>query len=153
MRALLRFGRGGVTPLHNEHEGKTLSQEKAIVEVNPGQTVNIPLTQNIGAPCRAVVKAGQRVSVGEMIGEPTGYVGAPVHASVSGKVVAIRDLLYMTGSLTPHVVIENDGLYEVISSLVPHDFNEAMSMPPDELRKIVQDGGVVGAGGPSLPKQ
>ena len=150
MRAL-RFGRGGVAPLHSEHEGKALSQDKAIVEINPGQMVNIPLTQNIGAPCRAVVKAGQRVCVGEMIAEPMGYVGAPVHASVSGKVVAVRDMLHVMGSMTPHVVIDNDGLYEIKSELASHDFNEAMEMPPDDLRKIVQDGGVVGTGGATFP--
>ncbi|MBC7250219.1 MAG: SLBB domain-containing protein [Anaerolineae bacterium] len=51
------------------------------------QRVVIPLRQHIGASARAVVRAGDRVSVGDLIGEiPEGKLGARVHASISGTV-------------------------------------------------------------------
>jgi len=52
--------------------------------------VNIPLQQHIGAPCKPIVDVGAHVSVGDMIGDVSdGQLGAPVHASVNGRVTAI----------------------------------------------------------------
>ncbi len=150
MRAL-RFGMGGVAPLRKQHEGKAVTQDKAIVTLDAGKIVSIPLMQNTGVACKSIVKPGQRVCVGEKIAEPEGYVGAPVHASVSGKVVAIRDLLHVTGQRLPHVEIENDTLYEIYSGLKSHSLAQALELSPDELRNIVKEAGIVGAGGATFP--
>ncbi len=49
--------------------------------------VRLALSQHIGAPAQPVVKVGDRVTVGDVVGEqPTGAVGARVHASISGVV-------------------------------------------------------------------
>ncbi len=58
--------------------------------------VGIALLQHIGAPCKPTVSVGGRVSVGEVVGEvPPGNgrpaLGAPVHASIDGRVSEIRD--------------------------------------------------------------
>lgn len=54
--------------------------------------VKILLRQCIGAPCQATVKVGDRVSVGQVVGQPPeGALGTPVHASISGKVIAVTD--------------------------------------------------------------
>ncbi len=54
--------------------------------------VNIPLQQHVGAPCRPLVKNGDRVSAGQMIGDvPDGALGAPVHASIAGTVEQVFD--------------------------------------------------------------
>lgn len=51
---------------------------------------SIPLKQHIGAPAVAVVKTGDRVKRGDIIGEiPDGALGARVHASISGVVVSV----------------------------------------------------------------
>ena len=56
------------------------------------ERVAIPLKQHIGAPAAAVVKAGDRVQTGQMIGEiPRDALGARVHASISGKVAGVSD--------------------------------------------------------------
>lgn len=53
-------------------------------------TVSIPLLQHIGAPCSAVVKAGDAVRTGDVIGEvPSGALGARVHASIDGRVKSV----------------------------------------------------------------
>ncbi len=44
------------------------------------------MSQHIGAPCNPIVKKGDRVLVGQVIGEATGFVSAPIHSSVSGTV-------------------------------------------------------------------
>jgi Na+-translocating ferredoxin:NAD+ oxidoreductase RnfC subunit len=60
------------------------------VHITPHR-VRIPLQQHIGAPSLPVVKAGQKVKAGEVIGEiPEGKLGARLHASISGSVTAVN---------------------------------------------------------------
>lgn len=52
--------------------------------------VRIPLHQHSGAPALPVVKLGQMVERGELIGEiPENALGARIHASISGKITMI----------------------------------------------------------------
>ncbi|MDR3568963.1 MAG: SLBB domain-containing protein [Syntrophobacteraceae bacterium] len=54
------------------------------------QTVSIPLKQHLGAPAVAVVKKGDRVRKGDLIGEiAKDSLGARVHASIDGVVSSI----------------------------------------------------------------
>jgi Na+-translocating ferredoxin:NAD+ oxidoreductase RnfC subunit len=49
--------------------------------------VRIPLQQHIGKPAEAIVKKGEMVEEGQMIGKiPNEQLGANVHASIKGKV-------------------------------------------------------------------
>ena len=52
--------------------------------------VTISMSQHIGAPCKPVVKVGDTVKVGQLIGDSEAAVSAPIHSSVSGKVKAIE---------------------------------------------------------------
>jgi Na+-translocating ferredoxin:NAD+ oxidoreductase RnfC subunit len=60
-----------------------------LIDVNYSpDKVRIPLNQHIGAPAEPVVKAGDRVKKGDLIGEiPEGKLGARVHASIDGVIV------------------------------------------------------------------
>ena len=50
--------------------------------------VKIMLSQSIGVPAAAIVKKGDKVKAGQVIGEAAeGKLSMPVHASISGKVV------------------------------------------------------------------
>jgi len=58
--------------------------------------VGIKLKQHVGAPCEPVVKAGDRVTKGQVVGrvpQANGKpaLGAPVHASINGVVQSIGD--------------------------------------------------------------
>ncbi|MDL2267396.1 SLBB domain-containing protein [Desulfovibrio sp. OttesenSCG-928-G15] len=58
-------------------------------ELHPN-AVTIPLRQHIGAPASCVVKLGDRVRCGDLVGEiPDGAMGARVHASIDGTVQSI----------------------------------------------------------------
>ncbi|MCB8927129.1 MAG: SLBB domain-containing protein [Ardenticatenaceae bacterium] len=49
--------------------------------------VTLKLSQHIGAPAQPVVKVGDKVSLGDMIGKiPAGALGVPLHASIDGVV-------------------------------------------------------------------
>ncbi len=56
------------------------------IELQPRQ-VQLPMVQHIGAPAERVVREGQRVDAGELVGEiPREALGARVHASIAGTV-------------------------------------------------------------------
>lgn len=49
--------------------------------------VTLNLRQHIGAACQPVVKVGDKVSVGDVVGQvPAKALGAPIHASIDGVV-------------------------------------------------------------------
>lgn len=81
------FG-GGVHP-REIGNGKSATQSQQIVNAAAPARVTIAMAQHGGAPAVCCVKVGQIVNMGQMIGEAQGFISAPVHASVSGKVVAI----------------------------------------------------------------
>ena len=54
--------------------------------------LEIGLRQHIGAPSQPIVNLGQHVEAGQMIGKiPENSLGVPVHASMAGTVVEIKD--------------------------------------------------------------
>ena len=79
---------GGTHP-HEGPGGKADNGGHAIVAIPAPAVVRIPLSQHIGAPAKAVVQVGDHVDIGQVIGEAGGFVSAPVHASVSGKVTGL----------------------------------------------------------------
>ncbi|HWR73009.1 MAG TPA: electron transport complex subunit RsxC, partial [Nitrospirota bacterium] len=136
---------GGVHPPDN----KSLTAHKPTVAAAIPQRVIIPLSQHIGAPAKPLVVIGQEVKKGEKIGESGGFVSAPVHATVSGKVAAIGSFPHILGMNTTSVVIESDGKDEWVAGLRENPAYDQLS--PDELRKLVQDAGIVGMGGATFP--
>ncbi len=60
--------------------------------------VAIPLKQHIGAPSVSLVREGDHVTKGDVIGEiPEKALGARVHASISGRVVSVGDVVVIQG--------------------------------------------------------
>lgn len=56
------------------------------------EQVKIPLKQHTGAPARPVVKKGEKVHRGQLIADlPPGMLGAPVHASLTGRVLNVNN--------------------------------------------------------------
>lgn len=54
--------------------------------------VKLMLRQCIGAPCAPTVKVGDKVTVGQVVGQPPeGALGTCLHASIAGKVTAVTD--------------------------------------------------------------
>ena len=68
---------------------KSLTDKVAIERCPAPDMVYIPLSQHIGAPAKPVVKAGDKVTLGQVIGEAGGFVSTNLHASVSGTVLRI----------------------------------------------------------------
>ncbi|MEJ1411251.1 MAG: electron transport complex subunit RsxC, partial [Candidatus Sedimenticola sp. (ex Thyasira tokunagai)] len=84
-RKLYRF-HGGIHLPDNKKQSIGLAVEKARL---PQQLI-IPLSQHMGEPAEVLVKVGDHVLKGEIIGKPQGYISAPVHAPTSGVVTAVE---------------------------------------------------------------
>ena len=80
---------------HVPHRKNTAKM--AAVRIPAPQVVKIPMAQHIGAPATPVVKAGDTVYVGTLIGAAEAFVCAPVHSSVSGTVKKIEGYLTSSG--------------------------------------------------------
>ena len=130
---------GGVHPPGH----KELSAGSTIVPVKPLQ-VAIPLRQHIGAPCNPLVAVGERVLLGQKIGDGEGLC-VPVHASVSGVVRAIEPRPAVSGGAVETIVIENDGKQESVPP-APQKSREA-----EELLHTIREAGIVGMGGAAFP--
>jgi len=53
--------------------------------------VNIPTRQHIGAPCKPIVKLGDRVEKGQIVAEAVEGLSVNIHASISGIVIGAND--------------------------------------------------------------
>lgn len=137
--------RGGVHP----YEGKDLSKDRPVKTLLPQGEMVYPLSQHIGAPAKPVVKKGDHVLVGQILGEAGGFVSANVISSVSGTVKAVEPRLTVSGNMVNSVIVENDNLYESVQGL--GDKRDASKLSKDEIRAIIKDAGIVGMGGAGFP--
>ncbi len=139
--------RGGIHPLRSIHEGKPLTGGKPIAQMPPPKLLSIPMSQHVGAPAKPVVKAGDRVLMGQVIGEAQGFVSVPVHSSVSGVVKKITNIPNINGKPVQAVIIENDFLDE--PEFMPAVNYDTMS--PAEIIERIKQAGNVGMGGAAFP--
>lgn len=141
----IRTFKGGVH-LAGYKEG---TQGLPIVEAKVPGIVYLPVSQHLGAPCEPIVQVGDEVKKGQKIAEGKGFVTAPIHASVSGKVIAIEKRPHPGGNFVNCIVIENDFKEEWADTVKPHPNPEELS--PDDIRKIIFEAGIVGMGGATFP--
>ena len=62
-----------------------------VEEVQKAGTVRIPLSQHIGAPALAAVKAGEKVHEGQKIGNAPEGLSVAIHASIDGVVETVNE--------------------------------------------------------------
>ena len=139
------------------HGGLRLPGEKALstsLEIQsvpvPDQLI-LPIEQHVGEPAHPVVRIGEYVLKGQLIAEAHGTLGAPVHASSSGKVVAIEPwpVSRRFGENAPCIVIECDGEDRAAPPAEPPaPYN---TFEPASLLQMILRGGIVGLGGAVFP--
>ena len=134
---------GGVHPKGH----KELSRDAALTVFQP-KLVSIAMSQHIGAPCKPLVAVGQRVTVGQKVGDGTGLC-APVHASVSGTVVAVEERPHPSGTQVLSVVIENDGRDDLSPDIHPRE--SIGELDAQALIDILREAGITGMGGAGFP--
>ena len=132
---------GGVHAPHRKNTAASKPEQLPI----PSEIV-LPMSMHIGAPAKPVVKVGDEVKVGQLIGEPGGFVSSPVYTGVSGKVKAIDSFMTLVGQKTTAVTITADGLQTMIEGLAPPTVTNL-----EEFLSAIKNSGVVGLGGAGFP--
>lgn len=134
--------KGGVHPNYMK------APEIPVTVIAPPAQVVIPMIQHIGAPCKPLVQVGDYVKMYQKIGESPAPVSAPVHASVSGKVVAVEPRPHPLGDMIMSVVIEND--FQDTPELM-EPLTEEQMKDPEAILERIREAGVVGMGGAMFP--
>ncbi len=143
-RASLRtFSRGGIHP----ESHKELAAGKAIEDVPPPGEVWLPLAQHLGEPATPIVAKNDVVRRGQKIAEG-GETGAPIHATISGKVRPLDKRPHPTLVTAQSIVIQAQ------PDLEPLEFPEDpdwRSLSLDESLARIKEAGIVGLGGAAFP--
>lgn len=126
-------------------KNKDQTKNKPSRPVTPPAQVTIPLGMHIGKPSTLKVAVGDHVCKGTLIGESADGISANVHASISGKVIAIEEKDSFRGEQTA-VIIENDFTDEEV--LLDH---RSLPKTPEEFTKILHQAGITGKGGAGFP--
>jgi len=137
---------GGVHPKEN----KWYSADCRVQAFPAPDVLVIPMSQHIGAPCLPLVKKGDRVLMGQKIGDNQGLC-VPVHASVSGTVKGLEMKAHTNGTTQMAVIIQNDHLYELHPDIRKRSHKEVAGMTAEQLIEIIREAGIVGMGGATFP--
>ena len=160
VKSSFRF-RGGVHPDYN----KELARGKAIEAMPVPAVLVVSMSQHLGAPAKCVVKVGDFVTRGQLIGEKNGFISVCVRAPASGVVKAIEKRLGPAGGKADAVIIdttakagetgngeEGTGNGERVTGngavLPPMDWKVASR---EDLLKRVEEAGICGMGGAGFP--
>jgi electron transport complex protein RnfC len=110
--------------------------------------VTVPMSQHIGAPCQPVVKKGDSVEEGQVLGQSESFISSLVHSPVSGTVREVKKTIHPTLSVpVVSVVVERD------KDKPPKEYHsEAVEdLTPERIIEKVKEAGIVGMGGAAFP--
>lgn len=130
--------------IHVDHCKNT--EKLPIVPMTLPDKVFIPMIQHIGAPCQPTVTPGDHVKVGQVIGDNPAPVCAPIHASASGDVTAVKKIMTAMGRVDTVVEITLDKKQEPADNLAPPTITNK-----EEFLAAVRAAGLVGLGGAAFP--
>lgn len=143
---LKTFSIGGIHPQENK-----LSANQPIITAEVPQKAVILLGQHIGAPAKPIVAKGDVVKVGTKIAEPSGFVSAAIHSSVSGKVAKIDNIVDASGYAKPAIFIDVEGDEWEESIIRDKSLQKACDLSSEEIIKKIAEAGIVGLGGACFP--
>jgi electron transport complex protein RnfC len=124
---------GGVHPNYMK------APDVPVTVIAPPPQVVLPMMQHIGAPLVAV---GDYVKMGQKIADNPAPVSAPIHATVSGKVIAIEPRPHPLGDMIPAIVIENDFQDTPCTDLAP--LTPEQMKDPEAILERIREAGIVG---------
>jgi len=139
------FPKGGIHPPDNISN----TGDKGIRNASLPTRAVIPMSQHIGVPAECIVSVGDTIEEEQLIGKATGYVSVPVHSSIPGKVVEIKEIYLAHGKKSEAVVVELGGEFKRMGK-VQKTFNWN-TYSDDEIIKKITSMGIAGQGGATFP--
>lgn len=140
------FKPGGIHPPQEK-----LTAGLPIVELPVPGELRVMLSQNIGAPAKPIVKAGDQVTRGEMIAEATAFVSAPIHSPVNGTIKKIEPTRTPQGIWQDSIVIAPNTENPCDANFKGRTRDEVERLTPEKIVEIIGDAGIVGMGGAAFP--
>ena len=140
------FRMGGVHPAD-----KKISKDAQIERLPIPKLVYISMAQHLGAPATPCVAVGDKVKVGQLIANPSGFVSAPVHSSVSGTVKAIGPVNDLAKRPVPAITIEVEGDEWMEDIDRSEKIEKEIKLSKQEIIDRIKACGVVGLGGATFP--
>lgn len=141
----LKTFRGGVHP----KEYKELTENLAFEYFPAPDEIILPLSQHLGKEAKPLVKKGDEVIIGQLVAQADGFISAPIHSSVNGKVLSIGKEVTPLGFPKDSIVIKASENYVDKKFSFPPLNPETIT--PDEIRQRVAEAGIVGQGGAAFP--
>lgn len=132
---------GGVHPRSNKN---TESCQTLLLDTF--KTIRMPMLLHNGAPSVCLVKAGDKVEIGQLIGRADSPMAVPIHASVSGTVRSVGEEVASNGQLNTVVTIDSDGL-----GTIHPDIRPPLIESRADFIKAIRESGLVGLGGAGFP--
>jgi electron transport complex protein RnfC len=140
------FKMGGVHPEENK-----ISNDAAIEVMPVPQQMVVLMNQHLGAPATPVVQKGDKVKVGQLIGEAQTFMCANVHSPVSGTVLKVETCKDAFGLAKPAVYINVEGDEWMESIDRTPDIKRECTLEPKEIVAKLKEMGIVGLGGATFP--
>ncbi|WP_243165834.1 electron transport complex subunit RsxC [Anaerofilum hominis] len=135
-----RAAKGAHVP-HNKNTQNTMTVDMPVPE-----KILLPMQQHIGGTAVPMVKKGDQVFVGTLVGRAEGYISAPIHSGVSGTVTDVREIQISSGARVPAVEITADGSQTVDPAIAPPAVTDYESFTT-----AIRASGLVGLGGAGFP--
>ena len=137
---------GGVHP----RDEKTLSNQSVIQRMPLPKLLYVPIKQHIGNEGELLVAIGDKVKKGQRLTNQNNTLAVPVHASTSGKIIAIDEHVSAHPSGIPEMTItlESDGLDEWTQLSPLADYRNASAQ---QILEHICLAGISGMGGAGFP--
>lgn len=119
-----------------------------LISLEAPSKVIIPLAQGFGASLDPLVRVGDKVSAGQIIGRADEKISSPVHSSINGEVIAIEKMNYFKREVAM-VVIEGhgDGDHQRIDGYSP----QWEKLTREQLEKVLYESGVTSLDREGIP--
>ncbi len=127
---------------------KKMSSNKKIGVYTKPSIVYIPLVNQNDDNITLLVKKGDYVYKGSILGKRKGVLRIPILSSVSGTVIDFVERHYANGNIVKCVAIENDFKEKVEKEIKRKEINK---LSKEEFINIIRDKGIVGMGGSGFP--
>ena len=140
---------GGIHP--TDGYDKTLTMNLPVQEYWP-ENVTILSEQSFGGKCGLLVSPGDHVKAGELIGKPEAFMAAPLHASMTGKVLDVKEVCNQ-GRMLLACIIKADERQEQgnIEQKYETELMDINGISREEILDGIRDGGLTGMGGAGFP--
>ena len=129
------------------HKNKLTNEH--LITYNKPKKIYIPLISGDDTNITILVKKGEYVYKGSIIGKRKGDFRIPIHSSVSGTVLDFEERTCFNGKKVKCVVIENDFKEKIEQKLsVKRNINKYTK---EEFIERLKENGIVGLGGAGFP--